>query len=566
MARVALGEEADLRHPQRVGIDGRDVGVQAEGAAAFGSDGVRRQNLRFAGEQGAWNWNFSALHFETDGHRDHSAAQRTGLNGKLRLQATPDTRVTLVLNAVDMPNVQDPLGLTRAEYQANPQQASPAALQFNTRKSVDQQQAGLVLEHKINEVHGLKLTTWGGRRGTEQFQAIPVATQLPPTHPGGVIALDRDYRGIDAQWIARTRAFDGPLTLTAGVYADDLKEHRQGFRNFQGSTLGVIGVQRRNEDNRVRSSDQYAQGVWEGGRFSLTAGLRHSIVKFSSQDRFIVAGNGDDSGSARYEATTPVLGAVWHAGDALNVYAATGKGFETPTFNELAYRPSGSGLNFDLRAAESRQWELGVKAEPVRDWRINAALFQAKTSDEIAVLSNTGGRSTFQNVGDTRRRGLETAIAGSWAKSWSTYAALTWLDAQYRTDFLTCVAAPCSAPNTPVPAGNRMPGVPRFSAYAELAWKHQPWGLDSALELRHVGRMAVDDRNTDFAAASTVLSARVMLAQNWNRWTFKEFLRVDNLADRNYVGSVIVNEGNQRFFEPAPGRTWLVGFNALYAF
>jgi iron complex outermembrane recepter protein len=541
-------------------------GVQAEGAAAFGSDGVRRQNLRFAGEQGVWNWNFSALHFETDGYRDHSAAQRTGLNGKLRLQATPDTRVTLVLNALDMPDVQDPLGLTRAEYQANPQQASPAALQFNTRKSVDQQQAGVVLEHRINEVHGLKLTTWGGRRGTEQFQAIPVATQLPATHPGGVIALDRDYRGIDAQWVARTRAFGGPLTLTAGVYADDLEEHRQGFRNFQGSTLGVIGVQPRNEDNRVRSSDQYAQGLWEGGRFSFTAGLRHSTVKFSSQDRFIAPGNGDDSGSARYEATTPVLGAVWHAGDALNLYAATGKGFETPTFNELAYRPSGSGLNFDLRAAESRQWELGVKAEPVRDWRINAALFQAKTSDEIAVLSNTGGRSTFQNVGETRRRGFETALAGSWATSWSTYAALTWLDAQYRTDFLTCVAAPCSAPNTRVPAGSRMPGIPRFSAFAELAWKHQPWGLESALELRHVGQMAVDDRNTDFAAASTVLSARVMLAQHWNRWTFKEFLRVDNLADRNYVGSVIVNEGNQRFFESAPGRTWLLGLNALYAF
>jgi iron complex outermembrane receptor protein len=50
------------------------------------------------------------------------------------------------------------------------------------------------------------------------------------------------------------------------------------------------------------------------------------------------------------------------------------------------------------------------------------------------------------------------------------------------------------------------------------------------------------------------------------RWTFREFLRVDNLADRNYVGSVIVNEGNRRFFEPAPGRTWLVGVSAAYAF
>lgn len=34
------------------------------------------------------------------------------------------------------------------------------------------------------------------------------------------------------------------------------------------------------------------------------------------------------------------------------------------------------------------------------------------------------------------------------------------------------------------------------------------------------------------------------------------FSRVDNVFDRRYVGSVIVNEGNGRYFEPAPGRNW----------
>lgn len=546
-------------------------GLQAEAAAAFGSDGVRRQNLRFAGEQGAWNWNLDAANFRTDGYRDHSAASRTGFNGKVRLQATPDTRVTFVANAIDMPQVQDPLGLTRPEYEANPRQASPQALLFDTRKSVDQQQVGAVLEHRINDVHAVKLTTWGGSRATEQFQAIPPGAQIPITHPGGVIVLNRDYGGIDGQWIARTRAWGGGLTFTAGLYADDLEEHRQGFQNFFGpptapTALGVMGMQRRDEDNRVRSFDQYAQGSWQGERFSVTAGLRHSQVKFESRDRFIVGANRDDSGSVRYSATTPVLGLVWHASDALNVYAAAGRGFETPTSNELSYRPDGqAGLNLDLDPARSRQWEVGVKAEPVQDWRVNAALFQARTSDEIVVATNVGGRSTFQNAAETRRRGAELALTGQWASAWSTYVALTWLDATYRTAF-TCVSAACTPANNQVAAGNRIPGIPRFTAFAELAWTHKPWGLESALELRHVGDMPVDDRNTDFAPASTVFNLRVSLRQVRDRWTFREFLRVDNLADRNYVGSVIVNEANRRFFEPAPGRTWLVGASAVYAF
>ena len=546
-------------------------GLQVEGGAAFGSDGVQRENVRFAGEQGAWNWNLDATHFQTDGFRDHSAAKRNGLNAKLRWQASPATRVTFVANAVDMPDVQDPLGLTRAEFEANPEQASPAALLFNTRKSVNQQQVGAILEHRLNEVHGLKLTAWGGSRGTEQFQAIPTTVQAPITHPGGVIALDRDYKGVDGQWIARTRAWGGGLTFTAGLYADDLQERRQGFQNFTGTpasptALGVMGVRRRDEDNRARSFDQYAQGVWEGERFSFTAGVRHSKVKFDSRDHFIVGANRDDSGSVDYSATTPVLGIVYHATDALNLYASAGKGFETPTSNELSYRPDGTpGLNFGLRPARSRQWELGVKAEPLTDWRVNAAVFQAKTQDEIVVATNSGGRSTFQNAAETLRRGFELAASGAFSRSWSTYAALTWLDATYGTGF-TCVSTACPAPNNRVNAGNRIPGIPRFTAYAEVAYKHRPWGLETAVELRHIGRMAVDDRNTDFTSAATVFNFRVSATQVVNRWTFKEFLRIDNLADRTYVGSVIVNEANRRYFEPAPGRTWLLGANAVYAF
>lgn len=546
-------------------------GVQVEAGAAVGSDGVQRENVRFAGEQGAWNWNVDATHFRTDGFREHSAAKRNGFNAKLRWQAAPDTRVTFVANAVDMPDVQDPLGLTRAEYEANPEQATPNALLFNTRKSVNQQQLGAIVEHRLNEVHHLKLTTWGGQRSTEQFQSIPTGVQAPITHPGGVIALDRDYRGVDGQWIARTRAWGGGLTVTAGLYADELQEHRQGFQNFWGSpsaptAIGVMGVRRRDEDNRVRSFDQYAQGVWEGERFSVTAGVRHSQVKFASDDHFIVGANGDDSGSVQYEATTPVLGLVWHATDALNVYGSVGKGFETPTGNELAYRPDNQpGPNLGLRPATSRQWELGVKAEPVTDWRVNAALFQARTSDEIVVASNSGGRSTFQNAAETLRRGFELAFTGAWGGAWSTYAALTWLDATYETGF-TCVSTACKAPDNQVAAGNRIPGIPRFTAFAELAWKHRPWGLETALEMRHIGSMAVDDRNSDFTGSATVFSLRASLAQVRDRWTFREFVRVDNLADKGYVGSVIVNEANGRFFEPAPGRTWLLGANATYAF
>jgi iron complex outermembrane receptor protein len=540
----------------------------AEVATAFGSDGVRRVGVKLSGTQGKLQYNISAGRFSTDGWRDHSAAERTNFNAKLRYNLTDDTKLTVVLNSVRMPDVQDPLGLTRDEMQRDPRQASPAALMFNTRKSVDQVQAGAVLEHRIDAGNSLQVTAYSGERSTQQFQAIPVATQTPPTHPGGVIDLERTYQGLDARWIHRSRLQGRPFTLTAGVAADQVKEDRRGFQNFVGSTLGVQGALRRDEGNRVRNFDQYVQAAWElSERWSASAGLRHSRVSFDSRDRFIRAGNPDDSGSVSYEATTPALGLVFHATDSINLYAAAGRGFETPTFNELAYRPSGAtGLNLGLKEATSRQWEVGAKAEVAPGWRANLAYFQARTANEIAVLTNSGGRSVFQNVGATRRDGLEAALTGAWGNGWSTHWAATWLKARYSTGFLTCVAAPCTTPSTAIAAGNLIPGVPRASLYGELAWQHRPWGLETALEWRHLGKIQVDDLNSDATSRSSIFSLRAGLKQKVGRWSFNEFVRVDNLTDRRTVGSVIVNESNKRFFEPAPGRTWLAGFNAGYEF
>ena len=542
----------------------------AEVSTTFGSFGTQREALRLSGQQGALQYNVSATHFATDGSRDHSAATRDGVNGKLKYTLTDATKVTLVLNSVRLPDAQDPLGLTRAEFNANPKQASPAALQFNTRKSVQQNQGGLILEHRIDNVQSVKVTGWSGTRETVQYQAIPVATQTPITHPGGVIGLERRYQGLDAQWTAKTQLLDRPFTVTAGATTDRLQEHRQGWQNFTGTggaqVLGVEGALRRDEQNRLRSMDEYVQAAWEFGPASVTAGARHSEVRFESQDHFIVGANGDDSGSKKFSATTPVLGLVVHATDALNLYASAGRGFETPTFNEISYRPSGPGLNFTLQSAKSRQWELGAKAELSKQWRLNLAVFEARTSDELVVLSNVGGRSTFQNAGQTLRRGVEASLVGRWGEGWSTQLAATALDATYRNSFLTCGAPPCSTPTVVVNAGNRIPGIPQTMLFGELAWQHRPSGLGLAAEVRHTGRIQVDDRNTDAAPAATVLALRASLQQALGRWALREFIRVDNVTDRRYAGSVIVNEGNSRFFEPAPGRNWLAGVTAAYTF
>lgn len=542
---------------------------------ATGSDGTLRVGLKASGAIGSErnaDYVVSTNHFETDGSREHSAARRDLANAKLTFDDRDGTTLTVIVNNVDLPYAQDPLGLTRAQFAQSPRSADASALQFDTRKTFSQTQVGAIVEHTISPDDRVRLLIYGGTRQTQQYQAIPVAAQLPVTSPGGVIGLDRRYGGFDLRLTHRLQLLDQPATLIAGVADDRLAEHRRGYENFSGPTsarmLGVQGNLRRDEDNHVNNIDEYLQASWQfAPRWTLDAGVRHSLVRFASRDRYIVTTatgtNPDDSGGVRYQATLPVAGLLYALSPALHLYATAGRGFETPTLNELSYRPSGAtGLNLALKPARSDSVEVGVKGRFAlpRDTtlRTTLAVFETRTQDEIVTLSNIGGRATYTNAGRTQRRGVETSADWRFAPDWSLQAAWTVLDARYRDAFTTCNASPCITPTVLVPVGDRIPGVAANNAYAELVYGAEQ-GWRAGLEGRVSGKVYVDDANSDAAPRYAVANARVGYLWRGARWSVEGFVRVDNLTDRRYAGSVIVNEGNGRFFEPAQGRTVLVG-------
>jgi iron complex outermembrane recepter protein len=523
--------------------------VQANVAA--GSDGLSRTALKTGGSFGPVDLLASASRFRTDGYRVHSAAERTLANARLAWRMNDDTRLTLVANHVDLPRAQDPLGLSRAQFEADPRSVDPVAERFNTRKSTRQSQAGLVAERRLGSA-SLRLMLYGGERSSEQFQAIPTAPQANPLHPGGVIQLDRRYSGADLRWTATTHLGPGPLQVVAGLAHDRLQEDRRGRQNFIGSTLGVEGALRRDERNDVRNTDPYAQASWQfAPAWTVHAGLRHSSVHFDSHDRYIAGPNPDDSGRARYSATLPVLGLMFAASSSLHLYANAGRGFETPTLNELSYRPNGAtGLNFALQAAKSDNVEAGAKWRDETLGRIDAALFETRTENEIVTLASSGGRTTFRNADGTRRRGAELNWAKDWGPAWRAQAAATWLDAVYRGG---------------AAAGLKLPGVAPSALYAALQYA-PPQGWRAAIDLRAIGRVMVNDTNTDAAAAHALLGASLGYTLRSEAWELAGFVRGDNLADRRVIGSVIVNEANGRYFEPAPGRTWTAGFSGRLMF
>ena len=541
-------------------------GVAVEGVAAAGSLGTRRYSLKGGGDSGAINYVAEAGHFETDGYREHSRAERNNANLKLRFTLDGRSTLTLVGNAVETPDVGDPLGLTASQLAADPRQAGTNALLYDTRKSLSQEQLGATLASALTDVNDLSVTVYDGRRRTTQFQAILKSAEANPAHPGGVIDLGRNYRGGDVHVTSRASPGDMPLSLTVGFSYDALEEARRGYLNYVGSQLGVIGALRRDESNRVSAADQYAQLEWQpSARWRAIAGLRYSDIDLRLRDLLAVA---TPVSTIRYEAASPVAGLTFRASPMLNVYASYGRGFETPTLNDIAYRSTDAtlpGPNLGLVPARSNNYELGLKAGSER-LRVDFATFYIVTRDELAVQANAGGRSVYENIGSTERKGAELGLDARWDHGISARLAYTYIRALTTAPYTSCAGLPCPSPATKivVPAGSRLPAVPASQLYASLTWRAPVAGFSATAETLGRAQIYADDRNGSAAAGFWAMNLRAGFSQSRGGWTFSETARVDNLADRRYVGSVIVNESNSRYFEPAPGRTAYLLFSAAH--
>jgi iron complex outermembrane recepter protein len=538
-------------------------------AAGFvaGSEGLRRSSLSFHAPWGGQREGGAMLDLvdiDSDGFREHGASRQHSGQALLKGGFGSGGRFTVLLDSHAL-RADDPQGLTAEQLQGDRRAASQGALAFDTRKTVDQDQLGAHLEQALSDHHALALTLFSGRRETTQMQSIPVFVQADPLQGGGAIDLDRHYDGADLRWRWSANPWGRPFSLTTGIEYAASDERRRGYENFVGDRLGVFGALRRDEANRVAGRDAYVQADWQpADRWRINLGARRSQVRFASDDDYVTAANPDDSGRLRYARTSPVVGVLFRATPLASVYANAGGGFETPTFSELAYRGDGaSGLN-DLRAARSRNMEVGVRGRGTA-LEYSAALFDSRTRDELVVVANEGGRSIYANAGSTRRRGAELSLAAALSTRWRLAAAYTFLDARYAGDFAACGAASCGNDAVLIEDGHPIPGLSRHSAWAELRWT-MATDADLVLDGRFSDRVHVDDGNDDSAPAYAVfdLAAERRFAAFGLQW--RGFARIDNLFDRQYVGSVIVNDGNGRYYEPAPGRGWMLGLSARKPF
>ena len=523
----------------------------------------------------------SSSYFDTDGYRDHSAANKVLNNAKLTWNLEDGSKINWITNYLKI-NADDPQGLTRDQWKANPKQVNDANNSYDVRKDIEQTQTGLTWLKPLNDKNELYAMAYFGHREVTQYQSIPMCaenkdtkkcipntSQLNPRHAGGVIDFERNYYGADLRWTGKELLPN--ITVSAGVALDAMDEDRQGYENFtlinNQPSYGVKGTLRRDEDNTLWNIDPYLQASWQFlPTWRLDTGVRYSNVHYKSDDNYITASNPDDSGKTDYSKVLPSAALSWQIMPELLAYVSYAKGFETPTFTEMAYNTDASisGFNFDLKPSNSDTYEAGLKSQNLLG-DFTLAVFQTKTKDDIVSAGSVDGRSTFRNADQTLREGVEFSWNKQLWRDLIATASYAYLDAKFDSNTAAIYDKNGKVVAKAIDKDAYIPGIAKNQAYLALSWKPQT-GFYGGVDAQYNDKIYVDDQNTDAAPSYTVVAAYAGYAWQLQDWKVNIFSRVDNLLDKDYVGSVIVNDGNSRFFEPADGRNWSAGLRVSKQF
>ncbi len=529
----------------------------------LGSNGIHRANYQYADTLGIYGLVADYGTFTTDGYRSNSKTERKQFNGKASFAPNEQVLVNVILNQFDMPNAQDPLGLTRAQLTADPTQAgtnsagTKTAADYFVRKAVLQNQIGSSAVYKISPGRSLTGRIYYGTRDNLQYQ---VGTPGPNVN-GAWTGLNRNYYGTSLQYNEKSEWLGFPVEWAGGYEFDRSRE----FRQSGAALLGQKATTTRSEDNQSENSDMFMQGtVRVGDSVSVVTGLRYSTVRFVSDDYYLADGR-NGSGDASYRAANPVLGFTYHASEGLNIYANYGKGFETPTLAEMAYRMTTAPVaefNPNLNAATSQHYEIGAKWTPNRQSRVDFAIYQISSTEEIVVAASSGGQTAYKNAPGTTRAGWEMSGSTRLTPNLAASISASMINAQYSHAFT-------SGTNT-VAEGNKIPGIPQSFLFSELVWTSAavtgakeavPHGTRIALELVSTGRIYANDANTDSADGHAQFN--LAASHHWpvGKGTLSIYGRVNNASDVHFTGSVIVNQSAQQFYEPGLPRNWSMGVN-----
>lgn len=500
------------------------------GRLEAGSFGYKRGQVSAAGANETMDWFMAAATFHQDGFRDHSKQSTQRISGNLGIQLsnTIETRFFLLGVKTDS---ELPGALTKAEMQANPRRADPAAVTGDQHRDFDLWRVSNLTTFRLDQEQRVELG------GFYSYKSL--------FHPiFQVLEQNSDDVGLNARFISERRLFGNRNQLIVGttLLAGELDDDR--FVNVRGQSGARTGeATQRSKNYTVFAENQH----FILPSTALVLGAQAVEARRKLNDRFL--SNGDNSVDRTYRRVLPKIGARHELMPDVQVFGNISVSFEPPTFGELA-----GGLNVTpVDAQRARTLELGTRGRSSHQWgrmTWDIAVYRANVKKELLSLNDANGVSLgTTNADKTIHEGIEAGIEADMDR-WVVRAAYQLNDFRFDGDR--------------VYGDNRLAGVPRQFLSAEVLYRMEN-GFYLGPNIRAASSTYIDHANSLKAAGYGILGFK--LGQRVNK-KLSWFVDARNLTDKIYAATTGVladaRGTDSRQFYPGEGRSLYAGVELTY--
>ncbi|MGF6779911.1 TonB-dependent receptor [Paraburkholderia sp. GAS334] len=411
---------------------------------------------------------------------------------------------------------------------------------------------------------------------------------IQATNDQSVIITDSYGGSLQLTLLNRLAGMDNQFVL--GAAADFANSHftqqsQNAFFTDSRATIGIGGFQPRT-DAKTRNQ---TFGVYFENTLTFTEQWSMTLAGRYNWSKAVI---GDESGiqplldgSHTFSRFNPAVGINWNPTSYFTAYATYNEGMRSPTAIELACAdpaaPCSLPNNFvadpDLKPVVSKTFEIGARGHIGSATTWSAAIYSTTLNDDIQFVSSNGAASTlgfFQNVGKTRRQGLELAGRTQYGPVGFT-ASYSYVDATYRSTWTENSASNSSADangNITVKSGDKIPGIPANTVKLRIDYSpFAKWNIGTNLSYRGSIFARGDENNQD---VNGKIPGYFLIDLDTTYNVTKQlqiFGSIKNLLDKKYstfgiVGENFFNGPNHTFDGANPVNEQFLGLGAPRGF
>lgn len=525
---------------------------QLKASTSVGSFGALAYQLGYHQhfEHGRFSWKYA--HQQSEGYREqnHLNRQVMEITGEVEYQPSRTLAINLLYSDLDY---GIPGGLTAEQFSENPTQARPG-----TPFTLGSIEAQAGVNHKMvftgitHQVHfNTQLSNISSVFGnfSDFNNPFNLDYKIESRKSGGVRSL----------LLFNTQKENTTIEMNAGL---EYQASNYASRNYTNN-YGHIGSLNFDDELNVQTTTYFASAELEfPANWIVNTGLSYNTVQYHIQ-RLATFLEGDFTGTTSIHFSpqlVPRFSIAKRITSAITIYTGVGYGFSPPTLEEV--RTNEGSINLDLQPEQGTNLETGIRGYTLKGrFSFDASVFYYSLNNSIVQQQSERGTTLFENSGSTSQLGLELNTHVILYDSPTHFLKqATWRTAytfhRFRFDTYRTSNGDFS--------GNELTGVAPNVVYTSISAQTKA-SFYANVAYTFNDRIPLTDDNSVYSEAYHLLKAKLGWGHTiLDRFEIDASLMADNLLNQTYSRGYDLNAFGGRYYQPAPGRNWMLSFSIRY--